>query len=600
MAQGRLTRVKGSVGNIGFSALKVAYSLIGYNLVEGSLQVGGVLHNKRDCILDEKSGLVYKWLGSFPKPVKADNPYNGFALVERVNALNARNPRYVKLAKRIPWSTQNVQDIINENKYTFFGQQGFFIDLKDDKLYLGYQTLGGEGHLRNVNWIVVIKWSTGEYLTKFSTDSTGAPEGMAILHHEGRRILLLPEYSKYTTQRYELPDVISEKSHLISTRSYSTGSRYQLGYYGGLVAIRNDTSKGLGIHNDNGNRVDIYESLGFKEGTDIKKVASLPLDNTISGRWGGKPKRQGLTMGDNVIITSTGTDTPTSNYKTDGIFGYQTFNLDGRLKDNGLCDPESVANALLEHEGIKLKTLENEGCCCVDIDGVPEIFTCNLGIVDGETSRTRSVLIFQHNCVMSEGVYDLSESYGANVQLYNDLPSSVRNLNEDSPNFDSIKLSTATLLCDYMIAMSIGSYSLINRDWFTVDKVGHHKLPPNSSITVCNLDNNTFRVTWRQPNGWQGDILLSKDKEYTLDDSSYNRLQSSPLPTFSGTQGIGIVSCPQWAPTSGNGFLFETGYSKDRVGQIFVDTGGTTYTRYCSESNRGNTNGWKKLGVSTT
>lgn len=50
-------------------ALRRTYLQIGLNLVEGSFEEGGTLESITDILLEEKTGKVYSWAGSFPKVI---------------------------------------------------------------------------------------------------------------------------------------------------------------------------------------------------------------------------------------------------------------------------------------------------------------------------------------------------------------------------------------------------------------------------------------------------------------------------------------------------------------------------------------------------
>ena len=50
-------------------ALRRTYQEVGLNLVEGSFEQGGTLQSITDVLLEEKTGKVYSWNGSFPKVI---------------------------------------------------------------------------------------------------------------------------------------------------------------------------------------------------------------------------------------------------------------------------------------------------------------------------------------------------------------------------------------------------------------------------------------------------------------------------------------------------------------------------------------------------
>lgn len=59
-------------------ALRRTYLEAGYNLVDGSFEVGGTLVNANDVLLHESSGKGYGWSGAFPKVVSAGSGVSGF------------------------------------------------------------------------------------------------------------------------------------------------------------------------------------------------------------------------------------------------------------------------------------------------------------------------------------------------------------------------------------------------------------------------------------------------------------------------------------------------------------------------------------------
>lgn len=54
-------------------ALKRTYAEAGLNLVEGSFEEGGTLNFPNDVLLQQNTGLVFEWTGTFPKPVPKDS-----------------------------------------------------------------------------------------------------------------------------------------------------------------------------------------------------------------------------------------------------------------------------------------------------------------------------------------------------------------------------------------------------------------------------------------------------------------------------------------------------------------------------------------------
>lgn len=66
-------------------ALRRTYLEAGLNLVPGSFGVGGVLASVSDTLLDEATGKVYSWNGSFPKVVPAGSTVAGF--IDKSDAL---------------------------------------------------------------------------------------------------------------------------------------------------------------------------------------------------------------------------------------------------------------------------------------------------------------------------------------------------------------------------------------------------------------------------------------------------------------------------------------------------------------------------------
>lgn len=178
-------------------------------------------------------------------------------------AKKGRNPRYLKIRHVISHEQQRIQPVIDRYNYTFFGQQGLYVDTIDNKLYITYQSISDTNKWV---WVVVFDWVTGDYLYRFSTDSDGSPEGIAIIHDGNSRYMLLPEYQNSRTFRYTLPSVIPEDTHLIHDAEFSTGSKYQLGNYKNRIAISRDIGGANHAFDYDGNRVDIYSTSGLLAG----------------------------------------------------------------------------------------------------------------------------------------------------------------------------------------------------------------------------------------------------------------------------------------------------------------------------------------------
>nr|ELR5137139.1 hypothetical protein [Providencia rettgeri] len=516
---------------------------------------------------------------------------------EITSTKKGRNPRYLKIRHVISHEQQRIQPVIDRYNYTFFGQQGLYVDTIDNKLYITYQSISDTNKWV---WVVVFDWLTGEYLYRFSTDADGAPEGIAIIHDGNSRYMLLPEYQNSRTFRYTLPAVIAEDTHLIHDAEFSTGSKYQLGNYKNRIAISRDIGGANHGFDYDGNRVDIYSTSGFITGN-LTRYSSLSLDNSLQGRAGEKPKRQGLTMGQNSILASVGAYTPTSGYKPSGLYGYLEYNLDGSLKNNAIFSPAEFADKLVAAGYERLKTIENESICLADENEIPEIFTCAIGAMGDKTDSQRSVIIIQHNCLGGDDVIDMSSSAGANVNFYNDLPSSYHTLNNDNPLSGAL-FTKVSDICEFMITYDVSNYTLMTTSEITLDTSARVKIGIGSLLTVTSINKNIFKVEWvgkSQATGVVtssvGNILLRKSENYEITNLSFNLLQNSPMPPFAGDASYSVVGCPLWSPVGGgNGVLMESGYAWNRTFQRFIDVAGNLYIRYADDVTRNTTTGWKK------
>ncbi|MBN4866599.1 hypothetical protein H3294_17170 [Providencia stuartii] len=146
-----------------------------------------------------------------------------------------------------------------------------------------------------------------------------------------------------------------------------------------------------------------------------------------------------------------------------------------------------------------------------------------------------------------------------------------------------------------MRSLGVSTYTLTTQSNFNVDVDAVIVVPSKTTITIESIDHNIFRVRWSLANGWLGDIRLYKSELYKLTENSYNSLRNESLPVFSGSQSIGVVNCPTWSPVgAGNGFLFESGYNQNRVGQLFISSTGDMYSRFATFESRNTTTGWKK------
>nr|ELR5167050.1 hypothetical protein [Providencia rettgeri] len=517
-------------------------------------------------------------------------------------AKKGRNPRYLKIRHVISHEQQRIQPVIDRYNYTFFGQQGLYVDTIDNKLYITYQSISDTNKWV---WVVVFDWVTGDYLYRFSTDSDGAPEGIAIIHDGNSRYMLLPEYQNSRTFRYSLPAVIAEDTHLIHDAEFSTGSKYQLGNYKNRIAISRDIGGANHGFDYDGNRVDIYSTSGFVSGT-LTKYSSLSLDNALQGRAGEKPKRQGLTMGQNSILASVGAYTPTSGYKPSGLYGYLEYNLDGSLKNNAIFSPAEFADKLVAAGYERLKTIENESICLADENENAEIFTCAIGAMGDKTDSQRSVIIIQHNCLGGDDVIDMSSSAGANVNFYNDLPSSYHTLNNDNPLSGAL-FTKVSDICEFMITYDVSNYTLMTTSEITLDTSARVKIGIGSLLTVTSINKDIFKVEWSGKvqnigvtTSSVGNLFIRKSENYEITNLSFNLLQNSPMPPFAGDVSYSVVGCPLFSPVGGgNGVLMESGYAWNRTFQRFIDVAGNLYIRYADEATRNTTTGWKKFtGVS--
>ncbi|MEQ5111161.1 hypothetical protein [Providencia vermicola] len=621
--------------------MNTAIVAAGYITID-SFQQGADLPNneltQRNHILrDEITGEYYRWDGDLPKRVPAGSTQQstggigkgawvsvgdaslrsdiklnsgasmigsstGENIEVRLNAAEnsadlarkGRNPKFVKIKHIISFEEQGYQSIVNQHAYTLFGQQGMFVDTIDSKLYLSYQTIGGEGDYLNKTWVIVFDWKTGKRLLRLCTDTRSAPEGISVIHDGNNRILLLPNHENYTTRKYIINDSTQDMSYLVRSESFPTGARYQFGHYGDKIAFNRDISQGTGIDDDNANRVDIYPVSQFISGSELKKISSLSIDSMISGRGGMKPKRQGLTLGDNCIVTSCGGDTSTTASKSDGMYGFMKFNFDGSLAVDGLFDPADFRNEMMNAGYPDIRTMENEGCCVTNENGIAEIYSCSLSVLRGGNYQNRVCIIIQHNCEYDDETLDLSNITSSFNQFYNDFPTRIHTLTADNPRSNE-QFQNAGEVCEYMRSLGVSTYTLTTQSNFNVDVDAVIVVPSKTTITIESIDHNIFRVRWSLTSGWQGDIRLYKSELYKLTENSYNSLRNESLPVFSGSQSIGVVNCPTWSPVgTGNGFLFESGYNQNRVGQLFISSTGEMYSRFATFESRNTTTGWKK------
>ena len=517
-------------------------------------------------------------------------------------------------------------DLKAEFGYTVMGFQGLHIDRYDNLVYIGWQTLN-PGSV----WVTVHDWITGELVTRLHfPNNVGAPEGIHVYRVSGQRYILLPYSPNRTIRTYAIADprTLTDKTQVTEFKeSPDLGVRYQLSGWANTLLYENADLGWPKIFNVETGVSNIFNSVSITaliNGT-YSPRGTITVGSGVVGRGAGKPKRQGIALGSQRIFAGAGASTTAATgWSFAGLQGYAEYGLDGTEVGQYLITPADFKSYWDRYTGLNTYSTENEGIQSCDIAGAEEQYLLqSVRYISADNTNYRTLNIIRVNCPVNEpGTIDLSQRASSAAQIYNPRG---RNLNAGRYHVnpaDGVALfSSVQVIAEYLRATDVGEYTCYlesDLPFFEggASAPGQVTVPAYNHIRIEYVNGDTWNVTVTGTNREQNyTARITKNGGYNtvakiggrsisirgsagLVDVSVRSPTALTLPTFVGDWSTGISTGAMggtsvWQPTgTGNGALWESGYSTTRALQVFMSSTSRLFFRYAGDAIRDGNTGW--------
>ncbi|MDW6329266.1 phage head-binding domain-containing protein [Escherichia coli] len=517
-------------------------------------------------------------------------------------------------------------DLKDQYGYTTMGFQGIYIDSNDGMVYIGWQTLDPASV-----WVTVHDWVTGALVTRLHfPNNVGAPEGIHVYRVAGQRYILLPYSPSRTIRIYPIEDprTLVDKTQITNfTESTRLGVRYQFSGFGNTLIYENADMGWPKIFDVETGVSNIFNTLDINsliEGS-YSPMGTITVDANVGGRGAGKPKRQGVALGSQRIFAGIGASTTAGSGNTfAGLQGYIEYSLNGSELGQYLLSPADFKTYWDSYSGKSVYSTENEGVQSCDISGSEELYLLqSIRYDNGGGSNYRTLNIIRANCPSNEpGTVDMTPLSNASSQLFNPRGRVINAGRHPVNPADGIALFTsAQAICDYLRNTDAGRYvTYLEQDMPLFEggpsAPGQMTLPAFCLLQIDFINGDTWEITvngTNRANNYTGRI--SKNGGYNsftkvssrsmsilgspgLVDVSIRSPNSLNLPEFAGDWSTGVSigaagGVTNWQPEgTGNGALWESGYAKNRVLQIFMSTTSKLFFRYAGDAIRAGNTGW--------
>lgn len=517
-------------------------------------------------------------------------------------------------------------DIKAEFGYSVMGFQGLHIDRYDNLVYIGWQTLSP-----GAVWVTVHDWMTGELVTRLHfPNNVGAPEGLHVYRVAGQRYLLLPYSPSRTIRVYKIgdPRTLSDKTQITDyTESPDLGVRYQFSGWANTLIYENADLGWPYIFGAESGVSNIFNTLAITSLIQGRYNArgTITVDSGVGGRGAGAPKRQGIALGSQRIFAGIGaSSTAAAGYTFAGLQGYEEYTLDGTKMGQHYLTPADFKSYWDRYTGLNTYSTENEGIQSCDVAGVEEQYLLqSVRYTSAENTNYRTLNIIRVNCPVNEpDTIDMGLRANPAANTYNPRGRVVNAGRYHINPYDGTQLFTsAQAIAEYLRGSDIGVYTVYletDLPFFEggTGADGQVMIPAFSQLKIEYINGDTWYVTVKSTSREQNyTARITKNGGYNavqkigarstsvrgsagLVDVSIRSPNSLNLPTFAGDWSTGISlgsmgGTSDWQPAgTGNGALWESGYSTVRALQIFQSTTSRLFFRYAGDAIRDGNTGW--------
>lgn len=396
-----------------------------------------------------------------------------------------------KVHLNLPVRGPNYETILSNEGLSFLIPQSFTVDWTDNLMYINCSGDVATGHL----WVRVHNFSTGEYVTTFSTPmalTQNYSEGIVVRREGGLRKLYM-QTAPDVIGRFDITTLPDDMSNILSEATYTVGVHSQFDFRNNkfLVQQRGPT---LGADTRRNNFA-IYDS------TLSTRLGTLLLGNDDAGPWTSSsladyiPKIQTMQIGDGVYFASCGgfhsvgsTSIP---YSYQGI---KIFNSDGSLITENLIDPEPMS-AVLNSNGIFCDKVEYEGAV-MSPDG--RIYSLCLTVSNGSSNAPfRGITIFEEYA-QGEGSIDFFTCARVYPKIKTEAFTSgvwPRSQNGKIHNpWTGAELTNWEQICDMLRSMDIPRFAYYSTATVGVLGIGSEVIPGGTYVEFLSHDNQSWTV----------------------------------------------------------------------------------------------------------
>ncbi len=285
---------------------------------------------------------------------------------------------------------------LSEGSGTFFPRQMFVRD-KEDMLFIQYANTTAR-----TTWVVVYKWTSGQYLSCFKLDGSYNTHGFVVQKRGNKLLYIIPDaLDTGFLHEYDISTLPPNKASISPIKIYSEISNLDqyIGYSNGSFLTKDVRSGEFYLYND-----DFHSKSSFT----LDGLARVTLDRDITYQR-EITKGQGIALGSDFLVIGVGTGSRGGSKKEDQQ-GFLVLNHEGSLLFSNVYTPENLIGKL-SAQGLDVNYIEVEG---ISVDSEDNIYSL-IVYSDAEAinSSTGGLLIVEELSFDSSSIdmSDISEPF---------------------------------------------------------------------------------------------------------------------------------------------------------------------------------------------
>lgn len=438
------------------------------------------------------------------------------AKMKQVLERDVKNKLYKKTVyKQLPLLFPDYQALVTQEAVTYLYPQSFTIDWDSQEIFILYSPTGGASTKR---WIIVYNLQTGVYKSCFQAGNGGG-EGI-VVKKEGLDRFLYVKTTGTSIGKFFLNNLPANKAVLNPTVSHDVGLFYNFSYNNGEWLVEQDGAS-LGS---------IIRRTSFSVYDDnfaLKKTMTIGV--MVGGPWVGDyvsyiPKRQGIALGDNLIVQGSGGVYIKGSAVTPYAYhGVKILNGDGELVSEGVIDPELMITTL-ENEGYVCTRIESEG---VHISPEKDVYSIVIHQDRFDSSANTAGIIIFKELSGDDDAIDFSNISKIYTKINPAaLESGIFPRSGDGKMYDPFTgalLDTLEKILDFMSGLDLKQFSFYSSASVVKD-ISDIDIPSSNLVTIKNANNVSFFVDYTS---------ATASKKYQIYGTSGARIQNQIFPSYS-------------------------------------------------------------------